>query len=124
MANHSLKAAVKRQHCSLLRLTICAVRKEREREAKKQAKHAQQVPKKPQRTLDAFCVAAPPRADVASSGSNLPQPSQSSQPPVATQSQPQSDSNRKGKERAPSSQPKPRMWHWGIVRNMCVLKGR
>ena len=44
-----------------------------------------------------------------------------SKTPVATQSQPQSDSNRKGKERAPSSQPKPRMWHWGIVRNMCVL---
>ena len=30
MANHSLKAAVKRQHCSL-RLTVCAVREERER---------------------------------------------------------------------------------------------
>ena len=30
MANHSLKAAVERQHCSL-RLTVCAVRKERER---------------------------------------------------------------------------------------------
>ena len=120
MANHSLKAAVKRQHCSL-QLTVCAVRKEREREAKKQAKHAPQVLEKRQRTLDAFCVAAPPRADVALSSSNLPQPCQSSQPPVATQSQPQSDSNRKGKERAPSSQPKPRMWHWGIVRNMCVL---
>ena len=96
-------------------------REKREREAKKQAKHAQQVLEKRQRTLDAFCVAAPPRADVASSSSNLPQPSQSSQPPVATQSQPQSDSNRKGKERAPSSQPKPHMWHWGIVRNMGVL---
>ena len=95
-------------------------REKREREAKKQAKHAQQFLEK-QRTLDAFCVAAPPRADVASSSSNFPQPSQSSQHPVATQSQPQSDSNRKGKERAPSSQPKPCMWQWGIVRNMCVL---
>ena len=116
MANHSLKAAVKRQHCSL----IDRLRGEkRETEAKKQAK--QHVLEKRQHTLDAFCVAVPPRADVASSSSNLPQPSQSSQPPVAAQSQPQSDSNRKGKERAPSSQPKPRMWHWGIVRNMCVL---
>ena len=35
MANHSLKAAVKRQHCSL-RLTVCAVRKERERPRNKQ----------------------------------------------------------------------------------------
>ena len=96
-------------------------REKREREAKKQAKHAQQFLEKRQRTLDAFCVVAPPRADVASSSSNPPQPSQSSQPPVATQSQPQSDFNRKGKERAPSSQPKPRMWQWGIVRNMCVL---
>ena len=82
-------------------------REKREREAKKQAKHAQQVLEKRQHTLDAFCVAAPLRADVASSSSSLPQPSQSSQPPMATQSQPQSDSNRKGKERAPSSQPKP-----------------
>ena len=39
----------------------------REREAKKQAKDAQQVIEKRHRTLDAFCVAAPPRADVASS---------------------------------------------------------
>ena len=82
-------------------------REKREREAKKQAKHALQVLEKRQHTLDAFCVAAPPRADVASSSSSLPQPSQSSQPAVATQSRPQSDSNRKGKERAPSSQPKP-----------------
>ena len=96
-------------------------RETREREAKKQAKHAQQVLEKQHRTLDAFCVAAPPQANVVSSSSNLPRPSQSLQPPVATQSQPQSNSNRKGKERAPSSQPKPRMWHWGIVRNMCVL---
>ena len=77
----------------------------REREAKKQAKHAQQVLEKRQRTLDVFCVAPPPWADVASFSSSLPQPSQSSQPAVATQSQPQSDSNRKEKERAHSSQP-------------------
>ena len=74
----------------------------RERGAKKQAKHAQQVLEKGQHTP---CVAAPPRADVASSSSSLTQPSQSSQPPVATQSQPQSDSNEKGKERAPAHNP-------------------
>ena len=37
-------------------------REKREREAKKQAKHAQQVPEKRQRTPDAFCVVAPPWA--------------------------------------------------------------
>ena len=82
-------------------------REKREREAKKQAKHALQVLEKRQRTLDAFCVAAPPRPNVASSSSSVPQPSQSSQPPMATQSRRESDSNRKGKERAPSSQMKP-----------------
>ena len=34
-------------------------REKREREAKKQAKHAQQFLEKRQRTVDAFCVAAP-----------------------------------------------------------------
>ena len=39
MANHSLKAAVKHQHCSL-RLSVCAVRKERERPINKQNMHS------------------------------------------------------------------------------------
>ena len=62
-----------------LRLPVCAVKKERERErereAKKQVKRAQQVLENQQSALDAFCVATPPRADVASSSSGLPQPS-------------------------------------------------
>ena len=119
MANHSLKAAVKRQHCSL-RLTVCTVRKEREK-GQDTSKTCAARPRKAATHTGCFLCCCATRTDVALSSSNLPQPSQSLQPPVATQSQPQSDSNRKGKERAPSSQPKPLMWQWGIVRNMCVL---
>ena len=61
------------------------------------------VLEKRQRTLDTFCVAAAPRADVAS---GVPQPSPLN-PPWPRNLNPQSNPNCKGKERANSSQPKP-----------------